>query len=72
MLAAGRLEFVPRAIDGAVPLLIQMTYVPALGLGGEHALTLWTQVSGWGLGLLIYKACRRHLDAPWSLAVTQS
>ena len=69
-LGAGRLEFVPRALDGAVPLLVQMTYVPALGLGGERALTLWTFVSGWGLAALFYTVCRRHLDITWSLAAT--
>ena len=58
----------PRALDGAVPLLVQMTYVPALGLGGERALTLWTFVSGWGLAALFYTVCRRHLDITWSLA----
>ena len=41
------LNFIPRAIDGAVPLLVQMTYVPALALGGEGAATLWALVSGW-------------------------
>ena len=69
-LAAGGLEFVPRAVDGAVPLLVQMTYVPALGLGGERALTLWTMVSGWGVGALFYTVCRRHLGVAWSLAAT--
>ena len=69
-LAAGRLEFVPRALDGAVPLLVQMTYIPVLGLGGEGALTLWTFVSGWGLAALFYTVCRRHLDTAWSLAAT--
>jgi len=70
MLAAGRLEFVPRALDGAIPLLVQMTYVPALGLGGENAVTLWTFVSGWGLAFVFYLACRRHLETSWSLATT--
>ena len=69
-LAAGGLEFVPRAVDGAVPLLVQMTYIPALGLGGERALTLWTMVSGWGVGALFYTVCRRHLGVTWSLAAT--
>ena len=36
-LEAGALVFQPRALDGAIPLLTQMTYVPALGLGGERA-----------------------------------
>ena len=44
-LSAGHLQFVPRAVDGAVPLLPQMTYLVALGLGGERAMTLWTMVS---------------------------
>ena len=69
-IAAGRLEFVPRAIDGAVPLLVQMTYIPALSLGGETALTLWTMVSGWAVGALFYTVCRHHLNATWSLAAT--
>ena len=39
---SGRIEFVPRAVDGAIPLLVQTTYIPPLSLGGELALTLWT------------------------------
>ena len=69
-LAAGGLVFEPRAVDGAVPLLVQMTYLPALALGGERALTLWAGVSGWGLGALVYVIARRYLDRPWSLAAT--
>ncbi len=67
-LAAGRIEFVPRAIDGAVPMLVNMTYVPALGLGGERALTLWTMLSGWCVTALVFSLCRRHLPPNWSLA----
>ena len=33
------LVFLPRAVDGAVPLLIQLTYAPLLLLGGEIAAT---------------------------------
>ena len=65
---AGHLLFVPRAVDGAIPLLVQMTYIPVLGLGGEKALTLWTMVSGWGVAWALYFLCRRYLDRPWSLA----
>lgn len=68
-LAAGRLEFVPRAADGAAPLLLHMTYLIALGLGGETALTLWAMVSGWMASLLVFALCRRFLDLNWSLAV---
>lgn len=67
-LATGRIEFVPRAIDGAVPMLVNMTYVPALGLGGERALTLWTMLSSWCAAALVFALCRRHLPPEWSLA----
>ena len=66
---AGRIIFEPRAIDGAVPLLTQMTYVPALALGGEKALTLWVFVSGWAAGAMLFVLSRRHLSRPWSLAL---
>ena len=41
-LTNGRIEFVPIAVQGAIPLLLHMTYTIALGLGGEMSLTLWT------------------------------
>ena len=66
----GRLIFVPRAIEGAIPQLLQMTYLSALGLGGERALTLWTMVSGWGAGGALYCLCRHSLGRPWSLTLT--
>ena len=31
---AGEIVFVPRAMEGAIPLLGKLTYVPVLGLGG--------------------------------------
>lgn len=65
----GRLFFIERAMDGAVPLLNQMTYIPALALGGETAMTLWTMFSGWAVTALLYSICRRHMDRRWSLAV---
>jgi len=65
----GHLFFVPRAMDGAIPLLDQMTYIPALALGGEKALTLWTMVSGWMASFLLFQVCRRFLDRRWSLAL---
>ncbi|HER26751.1 MAG TPA: hypothetical protein ENI69_06545, partial [Rhodospirillales bacterium] len=70
-IAQGRLMFEPRALDGAIPLLVQMTYVAALllGNGDETALTLWTFISGWGAGLLLYAFARRWLDRSWSLAL---
>lgn len=69
-LAAGKIEFVPRAMDGAIPLLVQMTYLPALGLGGEKAMTLWTMASGWGTAALLYFFSRSHLERPWSLVLS--
>jgi hypothetical protein len=67
----GRLIFVPRALDGAVPLLMQMTYVAVLLLGGNEdvALTLWTFVSGWAPGFLLFAFSRRWLPRHWSLAL---
>jgi len=67
-LAAGRMAFVPRAAEGLTPLLPQMTYLLALGLGGEIGLTLWTMVSSWMVSVLLFVICRRHLGLNWSLA----
>jgi hypothetical protein len=69
-LAAGRLEFIPRAITGATPLLQQMTYLLAFGMGGETAATLWTMVSGWSAGFLLFVIARRYMDLNWALALT--
>ncbi len=67
-LAAGALEFVPRAVDGATPMIVQMTYVPVLALGGEKALTLWVMLTGWLPAWFVFVLCRRHLGVNWSLA----
>ena len=69
-LEAGRIEFIFEPIVGAVPFGVQMTYMPALALGGEKALTLWTMVSGWAAGALLFVLCRSHIGFNWSLAVT--
>lgn len=68
-LAAGHIEFVPRAFDGAMPLLVHMTYVPALGLGGEKAMTLWSMVTGWMMIVSAYALARRFLERRWSLCI---
>lgn len=60
-LEAGRLVFVPRAIDGAAPLLPQMTYMAALAVGGERAMTLWVAITGWASAAVVYVVARRHL-----------
>lgn len=68
-LREGAIVFVPRAVDGAVPLLPQMTYALAFGLGGERAATLWCFVSGWGAAALAYSVARRYLSVSCSLAL---
>ena len=68
-LAAGKIIFVPRAVDGAVPLLVQMTYLPVLSLGGDQALTLWSMMSGYLTALLLFTLARRYMDTLWSLTL---
>ncbi len=69
MLARGGLVFVSRAADGAIPLLLQTTYLIALGLGGESAMTLWCCVSGWSAAALTYALGRTVMSRDWSLAM---
>lgn len=66
VLAKGRMVFVPRAVDGATPLLIQMTYAVAMSLGGEAAANLWLAVTGWGLPLLTAAVTARRLPFVWA------
>lgn len=67
-LAQGQIVFVPRAVDGAIPLLVQMTYLPALALGGERAMTLWASLSSLGCIALLAALARPHLGRVWTLA----
>jgi hypothetical protein len=69
-LETGGLLFIPRAVDGAPPQLVHMTYMAALALGGERALTAWTMVSGWMTGGLLFALSRRWLPLTWALALT--
>ena len=69
-IADGVVSFIPQAWTGAVPMLVQMTYIPPLALGGETALTLWTMVASWAAAALVFVFCRRHLSLKWSLAIT--
>ncbi len=62
------IHFIPRAVDGAAPLLPQMTYALALGLGDELALTLWCFVTGWGAAAILYSVARRYVSIEWALA----
>jgi len=69
LLQEGRIVFLPRVADGAVPMLVQMTYLPALSLGGELALTLWTAASGWAAAILLFVLASRHVSQGWALAL---
>lgn len=68
-LAAGRLDFVPRAVEAAIPLLLHMTYTQALGLGGETAMLSWCGLSAWFLPVSVAATARRHVPLPWALAL---
>ena len=67
-LAEHRIFAIPRAIDGVTQLLLQLTYGMAEGLGGKKAVPLWTMVSGWSPGILLYVLARRHVCRAWALA----
>ena len=65
----GAIEFVPIAVDGAIPLLTHMTYLLALGLGGETSLTLWSFTTQIFMLIALYGVGRRWLSREWSLAL---
>ncbi len=69
LLARGRLTFMPLALEGAIPLLAHMTYLVALGLGGERALQLWVLIETLALIAAFYAVARRYLSRDWSLAL---
>ena len=66
-IASEEITFVARAVTGAIPLLVHMTYAAALSTGGELALTLWTATTGWAPGIFLYAVTRRRLDRTSSL-----
>jgi len=68
-LVNGQLDFLPLAVDGAVPLLLHVTYAQALALGGELGLTLWCGLSAWCLPLVVLSTARRSLPLSWALAL---
>ena len=49
------------AVDGAVPLLLQMTYAAAFVLGGELAASLWVMLTGWAAVALVYCLVWQHI-----------
>lgn len=65
----GQINFIYRAVDGAIPLLNQMTYIPVLKLGGERAMTFWAMASGWGAAGLLYSISRQYLCNRLSLCL---
>ncbi len=65
---AGRVQFIPRAADGATPMTVQMTYLPPYILGGERAMTLWSAATLGGLGIQIVVFLRRAVPVAWALA----
>ncbi len=67
-LEAKGLFFIPRANDGAVPMLQQMTYMAALGMGGEQAMTMWCTLTSWGTAAAVYVTARQHVGTEWALA----
>lgn len=69
VLAEGRLFPIYHAIEGTIPLLHQMTYLVALGTGGETTMTLWTMASGWVCALLVFVISRQFLSRGWALAL---
>ncbi|GAB6052604.1 hypothetical protein JCM17960_14240 [Magnetospira thiophila] len=68
-LERGSLLFILRPLDGAIPYLTQMTFLPVLALGGERAMTLWTMATGWAAGALVYILVREVLTRNWGLAL---
>ena len=66
----GAIEFIPRAIDGAVPLLQQMGYAAALSLGGEFTTNLWLALTGWTVGAMTFIVTSRLVSRTWALVAT--
>lgn len=69
-LKSSTIEFIPRALDGAVPLLQQLGYGVALAIGGELTANLWLLASGWALGLITYAVTRHIAPRSWALLIT--
>jgi len=63
---AGRIYFIARAIDGAVPLMVQMLYASAFALGGETAMTAWAASLSAGMVLVFYAVSRIWLNRNWA------
>ena len=64
------IEFIPYAVDGAIPLLVHLTYTIALGLGGELTLNLWVYCCQLFLILGVYAVARRKLPRFYSMMIS--
>lgn len=62
----GQVVFIPRAIDGAAPLLVHMTYLAGFALDGEATVKLWTLVTAGAAAVLVYLIARRHVSTTWA------
>lgn len=65
-LEQGAIQFVPRAVDGAVPLLIQMTYAPLMALGGHKAPQVWAIATTWIVAAFLFGLARKHVGDNWA------
>lgn len=65
-LEQGAVQFVPRAVDGAVPLLIQMTYAPLMALGGHKAPQVWAMATTWIAAAFLFGLARKHVGDHWA------
>lgn len=68
-IAWNEIRFIPFALTGAVPLGVQLAYLPALRIGGEQALTLWCFLSGWMAVWMVYGLVRRAAPPAWAGAI---
>ena len=71
----GKIVFVPRALTGAIPLLMHMTYTIAAVIGKfswldvELMLMLWVLFTGWGGAITLFFLARRWLSPAWALSL---
>ena len=65
----GQIAFAPIAVQGAIPLMMHLTYLINLGLGGELGLTMWCFVTQLMTCLALYGVGRRWLSRNLSLTL---
>lgn len=67
-IAAGKIMILPRAVEGAIPLLAHAGYTAAYLLGGEVALQAWVALTTLGFALLVLDVAQRYLPRSWAIA----